>query len=450
MSCSRAPCRTCEIHYVVDENGHDNLPRPLTDPNEPPEPLDYLIANLSIPKARLRYENRAQQIDINLPLDSVDINGSELTDRHRVRLDAVAGQVQIKGRAASVDRLSGEIDLGKDDLKVERTADGGARLARESRGIDSPVRRAGDRAVAQGRRRRGRHCAAARREGRGRRPNRHRRDRAGTAGVAGGRCSRQRHGAAVPNGGRRAARRHGRVRSGQPACRSVVRAHAGALGQRGSKRRARARSGEHVARRRHPRRRRCRHPDARLRAAVCRGDARRWLAARDVAGARLHEVRGRGGGDADTDRSDGGAIDDPGRRARLLPRHRPVDRRPAPAGDGRRRAGVGRRRHRRPAPASRRAPHERRRYHTDDERGGGVSRARTRLAAADAGRRRRGRADAARRYARRAVRGVADQRVRRSPSATRRASPWTPTCGTRRTRSPSLERTWAGSRRTPR
>ena len=56
------------VHYFVDADGRDNLPRPLTDPNEPKKPLDYLIADLSIPNARVRFEDRAQQIDAVLPL----------------------------------------------------------------------------------------------------------------------------------------------------------------------------------------------------------------------------------------------------------------------------------------------------------------------------------------------------------------------------------------------
>jgi len=44
-----------DVHYFVDEQGRDNLPRPLTDPNKPNEPLNYLISALKISNVRLRY-----------------------------------------------------------------------------------------------------------------------------------------------------------------------------------------------------------------------------------------------------------------------------------------------------------------------------------------------------------------------------------------------------------
>ena len=109
-----------EIHYFVDEQGRDNLPRPLTDPNEPRKPLHYLIANLEVTDGRVRYEDRAQDIDVVLPFDSVKITGSALTDRHQIRAEGSAGQARFKNRSLAIDRLSGEVDLGDDDLKISR------------------------------------------------------------------------------------------------------------------------------------------------------------------------------------------------------------------------------------------------------------------------------------------------------------------------------------------
>ena len=56
-----------DVHYFVDEQGRDNLPRPPRDPDNPTEPLDYLVSALSIRDATVRYENRAQQIDARCP-----------------------------------------------------------------------------------------------------------------------------------------------------------------------------------------------------------------------------------------------------------------------------------------------------------------------------------------------------------------------------------------------
>jgi hypothetical protein len=108
------------IHYVIDEQGRDNLPRPPADPDQPEKPLDYLISSLKIAKANLRYENRAQQIDAQLPLSSIEVNGNDLTDRHAIRFDAAGGEVRIQDRQAAIDRLNGMVDLGKDDVTIDR------------------------------------------------------------------------------------------------------------------------------------------------------------------------------------------------------------------------------------------------------------------------------------------------------------------------------------------
>ena len=108
------------VHYFVDEQGRDNLPRPPTDPNNPNQPLDYLIAALSVSKAHVRYENRAEQIDVELPVSSIDVSGNRLTDRHRITLEAASGRVRVKDRSSSIDRLTGELDLSEDDLKAVR------------------------------------------------------------------------------------------------------------------------------------------------------------------------------------------------------------------------------------------------------------------------------------------------------------------------------------------
>ena len=132
-----------DIHYVVDEQGRDNLPRPPSDPNQPQKPLDYLVSSLKIDRARVRYENRAQQIDAQLPLSSIEVSGNELTDRHEIRLEAARGDVRVGDREAVIDRLTGQIDLGKDDVSIERldvdTTGSHASLSGTITQFDAPV-----------------------------------------------------------------------------------------------------------------------------------------------------------------------------------------------------------------------------------------------------------------------------------------------------------------------
>jgi hypothetical protein len=62
----------------VDEQGRDNLPRPIRKTDEPEKPLNYLISDLVATNARVRYENRVRNIDVNLPVAKVTIQGDRL------------------------------------------------------------------------------------------------------------------------------------------------------------------------------------------------------------------------------------------------------------------------------------------------------------------------------------------------------------------------------------
>jgi outer membrane protein assembly factor BamA/autotransporter translocation and assembly factor TamB len=111
-----------EIHYFVDQQGRDNLPLPPRDPDAPQQQLDYLVSSFSIARANVRYENRAEQIDARLPISSLEVSGNDLTDRHEIQFDAAAGDVRIEDRQAAIDRLSGQVDLGENDVAIEKLA----------------------------------------------------------------------------------------------------------------------------------------------------------------------------------------------------------------------------------------------------------------------------------------------------------------------------------------
>ena len=123
--------RGVRAHYYVSETGRDNLPRPPHDPEESSQPLDYLIDQLAVLDARLRYENRAQRIDLSLPVSSIEIDGSAITDRHNIRITAADGTIAVENRDARLDRLAGEFDLGDNDVTIANAEVevGGSRLA---------------------------------------------------------------------------------------------------------------------------------------------------------------------------------------------------------------------------------------------------------------------------------------------------------------------------------
>ena len=100
------------VHYLVDEQGRNNLPGPPADPDAPKKTFDYLVSSLSVNRAHVRYENRQDGIDAQLPISSIEVNGNALTDRHQIRFDAAGGGVRIRDRQAAIDRLAGQVDLG--------------------------------------------------------------------------------------------------------------------------------------------------------------------------------------------------------------------------------------------------------------------------------------------------------------------------------------------------
>lgn len=108
------------VHYFVNEQGVDNLPRPVNDPNDQSQPIDYLIASLDVPNAVVRYENRAQHIDVTIPRASMTVKGNPITDRHDVTIEAPGGDARLRDRTAHLDRISLALDLGRDDVKVQR------------------------------------------------------------------------------------------------------------------------------------------------------------------------------------------------------------------------------------------------------------------------------------------------------------------------------------------
>ena len=106
------------IHYYVAADGRDNLPRPPQDPDAPSEPLNYLIDQLAVRNARVRYENRVQNVDLLLPVREVQIDGNPVNDRHAVKIEAASGTLRYRDRQLPLDRLVATVDAGEDDVKI--------------------------------------------------------------------------------------------------------------------------------------------------------------------------------------------------------------------------------------------------------------------------------------------------------------------------------------------
>ncbi|HEU4935765.1 MAG TPA: translocation/assembly module TamB domain-containing protein [Vicinamibacterales bacterium] len=112
--------RDIDINYIVDANGRDNLPRLPSDPNAPTNPVDFLIKNLSIPGARIRYANQARQVDVAVVLSNIDIAGNAITRRHQIRFESKGGKLQLRDHRDAIDHIAAVLDCGDDDLRIDR------------------------------------------------------------------------------------------------------------------------------------------------------------------------------------------------------------------------------------------------------------------------------------------------------------------------------------------
>jgi hypothetical protein len=106
-----------DVHYVVAADGRTNLPMASrTRGDEPGGGLDYLLGDLRVQQARVRYEDRGRGIDVELPIESATVSGEAATGRHHIRLTAGAGRAQVGDRQAAIDGVSADVDLGRETV----------------------------------------------------------------------------------------------------------------------------------------------------------------------------------------------------------------------------------------------------------------------------------------------------------------------------------------------
>ncbi len=131
-----------DLNYVVAADGRDNLPRTPANPSAPRQPIDLLVATASIPNAHLRYLNEGKQVEVALPLSDIEITGNAVSGRHQLRFESQAGQVRLRGHSDIVDHAAGMVELGEDDLRIDRlqleALGSRATLAGAIRNFDAP------------------------------------------------------------------------------------------------------------------------------------------------------------------------------------------------------------------------------------------------------------------------------------------------------------------------
>ncbi|MGE3276631.1 MAG: translocation/assembly module TamB domain-containing protein [Vicinamibacterales bacterium] len=114
-----------DVHYLVRQDGETNLPMPPPGPDEPAtsepgQPLDYLLEDVRIEDARVHYEDAGQALDVQLPIGSLTVDGNLATGRHDIALVAGPGEATYEGRRVPISSIAGDLDLGSNDIDVER------------------------------------------------------------------------------------------------------------------------------------------------------------------------------------------------------------------------------------------------------------------------------------------------------------------------------------------
>ena len=109
------------VHVVLDEGDRANLPKlpPREDADERAEAIDYLIRKFSIADAELHFEDRRQRLDVRLPVSRIEVQGQQVS-RHRVHVTAGGGQVWLQDRQADIVRVSGDLVIDRDAIRVEK------------------------------------------------------------------------------------------------------------------------------------------------------------------------------------------------------------------------------------------------------------------------------------------------------------------------------------------
>jgi outer membrane protein assembly complex protein YaeT len=108
------------IDYSVLIGGRDNFPRRTGTSDDTRTTRGYLISHLSASRVRIHYANEPQDVDAVVSVSSAEISGNPLTGRHQIGFESSDGRLQVRHRIAVVDRVDGLLDLGRDDLRVER------------------------------------------------------------------------------------------------------------------------------------------------------------------------------------------------------------------------------------------------------------------------------------------------------------------------------------------
>ncbi|MBI2839835.1 MAG: translocation/assembly module TamB domain-containing protein [Acidobacteria bacterium] len=107
------------VKVVTDKNGRNNVPRPPKKSTEPARPVEYMIRNLVVREGQFVFDDRRRQLDIQLPLQKITIEGVGMR-RHVVGFSAIDGHLALRGRHVSIGRARADVILEPDRIGLRQ------------------------------------------------------------------------------------------------------------------------------------------------------------------------------------------------------------------------------------------------------------------------------------------------------------------------------------------
>jgi outer membrane protein assembly complex protein YaeT len=97
------------IQVVIDEQGRSNIPGSTTSTGEP---IDWLISKLRSTGGSLSFEDRSQNVSLNLPLWDMSVDGSGLTGTQTIQFETrQAGDLRYSGKSIDVQHIGTRVAL---------------------------------------------------------------------------------------------------------------------------------------------------------------------------------------------------------------------------------------------------------------------------------------------------------------------------------------------------
>ncbi|HYP12603.1 MAG TPA: hypothetical protein VEQ63_01660, partial [Bryobacteraceae bacterium] len=116
-----ATIRNPQVHVVVTEDGRDNIPRPPKKEQTSQTKTDYLIDKLLIEGGNLRYEDRRQKVDAQIPIERLTVDGNPATGNHDIQFTARrGGLIAFESRTMPLNTLRASALLEDNAVQVNK------------------------------------------------------------------------------------------------------------------------------------------------------------------------------------------------------------------------------------------------------------------------------------------------------------------------------------------